>query len=598
MLKAWILCFLASVAWQVSSAEMTLVNKLDSKARTTFLGMDKAHQEIALANLKKAHVSDADEVNVVLAPNGVIGLVDHFDVEDEDDGEEEDEGAAGTRQRRSSFDPTPEGFSNGVPLHHSNPSQTTKIIYLDFDGHSQSASGYTGSNPSGFPAFNARPWTIDGSSSFSSTEKARMTEIWQRVAEDYAPFDVDVTTEEPSTITKYVCRVLITEKQQVGNGGSMPSSGAAGYAWINVYGRNDYIDDFAPALVFPNSNVARVIAAVASHEAGHNFGLGHDGLTSAAPGGAKVYNFGTNGWSPIMGGGANRVTSWSKGEYQFADNNEDDLAQIASHLGYRDDEAGESTSTAANLPVNSNGQVALTAYITKGGDQDWYKFTHAGGAIDLEVDVLTISSSHPGSNMNTRARLLNANGNEVASNDPESKLDAKIDGNFPAGTYYLEVDGRGADDGAFTGYASIGSYTVTGSIEVGTDPPTATMCPVCPSGKERKDSSSKKFNIATTFAVDCNTDYAYTFCARKRNRVNSKVIIKLQRRKGSGDWSTIEKVTMAKGGDFQCFESILKQGGKVQDGQRYRLQVKNGNRARVRVLYKHDTVDSQAECAE
>ena len=110
-----------------------------------------------------------------------------------------------------------------------------------------------------------------------------MTEIWRIVAEDFAAFDVDMTTEEPTTIDRRVCRVLITEKKQVGNNnGNMPNSAgqSAGYAWVDVYNTPNYIADFAPALgkpgvrhcrlyivhsiclsvaVFPNSNVARVM---------------------------------------------------------------------------------------------------------------------------------------------------------------------------------------------------------------------------------------------------------------------------------------------------------------------------------------------------
>ena len=33
--------------------------------------------------------------------------------------------------------------------------------------------------------------------SFTDTELLQIQDIYQRVAEDYAPFDVDVTTEEP-----------------------------------------------------------------------------------------------------------------------------------------------------------------------------------------------------------------------------------------------------------------------------------------------------------------------------------------------------------------------------------------------------------------
>jgi hypothetical protein len=296
-----------------------------------------------------------------------------------------------------------------------------------------------------------------------------------------------------------------------------------------------------------------------------------------------------------------------QGEYPHADNNQDDIAKIGTHLGFRDDEAGESTGTATNMAVGVDGAVDFTAYITESGDEDWYKFTHAGGAIDLQVKVLTIFASHPGANMNTRTRLYNSNGNQVESNDPSNSLDSGINGNYAAGTYYLGVTGRPADDSSFTDYSSIGSYQVLGSIEVtstttpaivtSTNAPTPSPFCTCPWGKEKTEKNSKKFNIRTTFKTTCQSgSYEFNFCVRKTNRVNSKVTVKLQRRKNSGGWATMEKYILANGGDMQCFRRFLTKGWQVKDGQRYRLRVQNNNRANVRVLSKHKNVESQADC--
>src|SRR5258706_586717 len=44
----------------------------------------------------------------------------------------------------------------------------------------------------------SQPWDIDGSpSTFSVGEQSTIRRIWQRVADDYAPFVIDVTTEDP-----------------------------------------------------------------------------------------------------------------------------------------------------------------------------------------------------------------------------------------------------------------------------------------------------------------------------------------------------------------------------------------------------------------
>jgi hypothetical protein len=44
----------------------------------------------------------------------------------------------------------------------------------------------------------APPWDVDGSpTNFNDAERTLIQQMWLRVAEDYAAFDVDVTTEFP-----------------------------------------------------------------------------------------------------------------------------------------------------------------------------------------------------------------------------------------------------------------------------------------------------------------------------------------------------------------------------------------------------------------
>ena len=96
------------------------------------------------------------------------------------------------------------------------------------------------------------PFDLDGIPySLSAAELERIQYIWQRVAEDYAPFDVDVTTEVPAAdlITRsgtgddvYGTTVLITHRSGV------YSCSCGGVAYIGVF---DNVGDFyKPALVF------------------------------------------------------------------------------------------------------------------------------------------------------------------------------------------------------------------------------------------------------------------------------------------------------------------------------------------------------------
>ena len=108
MVQTWIVCACAALATLAASSD-PLVDKLGSGARATYLNMDEAHRELVRANLKKAHVSEADQGNVVVSPTGVIALVDdHLEMDES----EADEDTAGSRRRRSSFDATPSGYTS------------------------------------------------------------------------------------------------------------------------------------------------------------------------------------------------------------------------------------------------------------------------------------------------------------------------------------------------------------------------------------------------------------------------------------------------------------------------------------------------------
>lgn len=79
---------------------------------------------------------------------------------------------------------------DSIPLLHSNPNSPVKL-YLDFDGHFEAQWG-------GFYNVVTPVYDIDGdATTFSQQELNNIYEIWQRIAEDFAPFNVDVTTEEP-----------------------------------------------------------------------------------------------------------------------------------------------------------------------------------------------------------------------------------------------------------------------------------------------------------------------------------------------------------------------------------------------------------------
>ena len=98
---------------------------------------------------------------------------------------------------------------------HSRPG-AANIIYLDFDGHLISGTAWSSTD------LDARPYDIDNDpAGFSQPEIDNIAEIWRRIAEDFAPFDVDVTTEAPPAFGPTVGHVLITEDTDA-NGRAMP----------------------------------------------------------------------------------------------------------------------------------------------------------------------------------------------------------------------------------------------------------------------------------------------------------------------------------------------------------------------------------------
>jgi len=363
----------------------------------------------------------------------------------------------------------PYPLADTFKLHSLSNAQLT--ILLDFDGATMSDNGWTTGT------IIAPAWSLDGAANpgFNDTEKAAIQDIWRRVAEDYAPFNVDVTTEftSESVITRagasdlnYGTRVLVSPiSSYFGNYG--------GIAYVSVF--DDVGDYYKPALVFPEmlSNSAKNIAEAASHEAGHNLGLRHDGTPTL-----EYYagsGSGETGWAPIMGNGYGKnLTQWSRGEYPGANNSEDDLAIVAGYLAYRPDDAGDTTATAGVLPVAST--ISTAGVIDGPGDLDVYRFSAGAGSTSIAVNPAAL-----GPDLDVYAEILRPDGSLVAASNPDTLLSASFSSVLPAGTYYLTVRGTGRltplDAGGYSNYASIGQYTVTGTVPFGVPVTTATPTP-------------------------------------------------------------------------------------------------------------------------
>ncbi|MCY2977408.1 MAG: cadherin domain-containing protein [Planctomycetota bacterium] len=406
---------------------------------------------------------------------------------------------------------------------HSRPT-AKKTIYLDFDGFTARGTSWNTSN--NITTIVSPAWDPAGNGpAFTNNELNEIQGAWQRVAADYAAFDVDVTTEDPG------------EANLVNTGGSddrwgirvvntlvdFSNSGAGGFAYIGSfrwgYERSGATD--TPAYVFNRTGMN--VAAAVSHEVGHSLGLSHDGTNSANPlqQNAEYYDghgTGENSWGPIMGSGYYRnVTTWDDGTYIGTSNGAasanfgtgpTDLAtitQASNGFGFVPDADGNTSFLATTLVGTSipggKQSISKLATIEQPGDFDFFKFQTGAGVVDITIDpyvndlwtsdgsggyVNSIESSfldgtrwneNQGSNLDVEATLYDDAGNVIAVSNPAGLRASFSNLSLRIGTYYIRVDGVGFGDPranpptGYSDYGSLGQYLISGtiasSIEIG-----------------------------------------------------------------------------------------------------------------------------------
>lgn len=374
---------------------------------------------------------------------------------------------------------------------HSRPG-ASNVVFLDFDGHTiPASSGWTLTELVALPfdpSGNDLPAT---EANFTQDELNRIAEIWHRISEDFASFNIDVTTEDPVEFTATTGRLLFTHDTDA-NGVAMPSQGVGGVAFINMFGRENFVSYYSPTFVYYTNlssddyGMPTLNAEAGSHEFGHNLGLSHDGTSN----GLAYYEGHGNGlvsWAPIMGRPfyAN-VTHWSQGEYPNANNTQDDLAIIAGKIGWIGDDHGDSAAQASPLRVEPNGDILVSSpeldpdniltenkgTINDRADVDWFYIdVGSAGSVSLSATPAWHSftrNDKRGANLDIELSLFDANLVLLAIGEPDHDTNATVTFTAIPGRYYVQIQGVGNDTNSSYGdYASMGMYFLEGSIPVG-----------------------------------------------------------------------------------------------------------------------------------
>ena len=205
--------------------------------------------------------------------------------------------------------------------------EATHTIFLDFDGHTVTGTSWNSTVATIEAGRYRRESASNPDNGFTQNELNGIVEIWQRVAEDFAAWDVNVTTEDPGVDAlmrqgfdddEYGIRTIITPDYEW-----YDTRRFGGVAYLRSFSRSSDL----PAWVF-SSNLGtgnpKSVAEAVSHEVGHTLGLQHDGIDDGSS--SSSYYSGHGSWAPIMGVGYYRdVTQWSDGDYPGATNTEDDL---------------------------------------------------------------------------------------------------------------------------------------------------------------------------------------------------------------------------------------------------------------------------------
>lgn len=356
------------------------------------------------------------------------------------------------------------------------------LIYLNFGGATVKDVDWNGG-----AAIEAAPSNL-------SSEDIR--EVVARVAEDYAPFDMAISTiaaDYENTLPGRRMRVIITPT-------NFDQDRPGGLAAIGSWRSSGKIKSSTiPAWVF--NATKKTIAEAVSHEVGHTLGLAHHGtLSPAYYDDQQVYHpavktiseyFGgydglggrdsATSWAPIMGNSYTRpLTQWSKGEYPNANNSDqDDLAVISddwNDVGFRAEPPGSKLIAPDGLSPLSivGGTFSASGILRKADIPNRYQFATHGGSWAITAKPAAPQFTNADLQLELwRISPLSSDAELVAKASPPELLESFLRiPDLSEGTYQIVVRAAGTVEGnhgvyanGYSPYGSVGAYQINGIIE-------------------------------------------------------------------------------------------------------------------------------------
>lgn len=384
------------------------------------------------------------------------------------------------RQRRQILAVADGNDVYGLPVHHSRLGAPSTIL-LVFNGINVTNTAWNIA-PTITPVFVASAFNraVAGPVNFTTTEGEAITDVWMQVSEAYRAFNVDVTTIAPASCgpdcgkggdcggcdTSVQINAIPGGPGNLGTTGSLPSAlTSGGVAYVGVFYNGTLSSstyDYRPTWTYNGGvDAVQALATTVVHEAGHNFGLHHDGINQTGPGVVGNYQYlqsltGDDGttWGPVMGANFGVVVSqFSNGDYPGATELEDDFEILAASTpGYVPAPAPAALAGGAAGIITSSTPVTYTL--------------DTPAATSLEVTAVTQHSSPSQDGVVLFMRLTVLIGGGTVCNISGSPTVTCNLTNVPSGTHTVTIAGVGSPtlfNGSplFSSYGSIGSYNIT-----------------------------------------------------------------------------------------------------------------------------------------